>query len=209
MPLIESQPDALARIYAQSLFDLANAEGGQAKAEEVLDELEAVLDLARSDPRFTEFLSSRIVPADARAKAISRIFSGRVSDLTRRFLLVLNDKGRLGNLPSFTAALDELVQRAFGRVEVDVYTAEPLSAEQIDGARTQLRALLGKEPVIHPYTDRSMIGGIKLQIGDRLLDASLLTQLRRLKDRFNTDGAAAIKARMGRIIDGASGNGHP
>src|SRR5258705_7701883 len=104
MPLIESAPDALARVYAQSLFDLAMAAGGQAHLEEIQGELEDILELARSDARFNEFLASRILPADSRGASLVKIFKGRVSDLTLNFLRILNHKERLPHLPSIVAS---------------------------------------------------------------------------------------------------------
>lgn len=201
MPLTEAAPDALARTYAQSLFELAQAQGGQAKIEEIQSQLEDVLELARSDRRFNEFLASRILPAKARGASLEKIFRGRASDLLVNFLLVLNEKGRLGHLAPIAAAFDELVQEVFGRVEVDVYTASPLGAEDLESIRAELRKVLGREPVVHPYTDGSMLGGIKFQIGDRLIDGSLATRLRRMRETLDQDGAAAVRAKAERIIE--------
>jgi F-type H+-transporting ATPase subunit delta len=201
MPLTEAAPDALARTYAQSLFELAQAKGGQAMIEQIQGELEDVLELARSDRRFNEFLASRILPAKARAASLEKIFRGRASDLLVNFLLVLNHKGRLGHLAPIAAAFDELVQESFGRVEVDVYTASPLSAEELETIRTRLREALGREPVVHPYTDGSMLGGIKFQIGDRLIDGSLSARLRRMRELLERNGAAAVRAKAERIIE--------
>ncbi len=203
MPLTEAPPDALSRIYAQTLFEMAQAAGGQAKIEETLVELEEIMELARADVRFSEFLSSRILPAKARGASLATIFKGRLSDLTLHFLLVLNDKGRLGHLAPIVAAFDQLVQNAFGRVEVDVYTASPVSSGELAAIRDRLRAALGREPVVHPYVDGSMIGGLKLQIGDQLIDASIATRLRKLRDKLATDGSAKIRAKAAQIIDAA------
>ncbi|MBX3402351.1 MAG: ATP synthase F1 subunit delta [Phycisphaeraceae bacterium] len=201
MPLTHSEPDALSRVYASALFDLAIAQGGQPTIEHTLAELEELLDLSRSEPAFGEFLASRILAAESRGKSLERILTGRVSDLTRNFLLTLNAKGRLSSLPGIIAAFDEKVQEAFGRVEVDVYTASPISPEDLSAIRERLRATLGKDPIVHPYTDRAMIGGLKLQIGDQLIDASIATRLRKMRDRLNEDGMAKLRARADRMMD--------
>lgn len=195
MPLVESQPDALAYTYARSLFELAQAKGGRASIEGVLGQLEDILELARTDARFNEFLASRILPAEKRALSIRAILQGRADPLVVNFLCVVNDKGRLGHLPAIIGAFDELAQDAFGRVEVDVFTAEPLSTDSMNAIRTQLASSLGKEIVLHPYTDHTMIGGVKFRIGDQLVDASVATQLRRLRDQLEGHGAAALRAR--------------
>lgn len=205
MPLIDTPPDALAEIYARSLFELAEAKGGRSVIENTQAELEDILEIARGNPRFNEFLGSRVLPVAKRSVSLEKILKGKASDLTLRFLQVLNEKGRLSHLPPIAAAYDRLVQEKFGRVEVDVYTASPISPDELRLIRDRLQAAIGKEPIVHPYTDESMIGGIRLQIGDQLVDGSLSTRLRKLRDQLATGGAAEIRARAEKIIDD-SGN---
>lgn len=202
MPLIESQPDAVSRVYAKSLLELATQQGGQGKVEETLAELEEIIELARIDDKFAEFLSSRSLAADARRDSLRRIFSGRVADLTLNFLLVLNDKGRIGAIASVAAAFDSMVQHQFGRVEVDVYTAQPLDHEGLVSVKRRLRDTLQKDVIVHAYVEPAMIGGVKFRIGDQLVDASISTRLRKMKDQFSGAGAAELRARISRIIEG-------
>ena len=204
MPLIDSPPDALAEIYARSLLELAGAKGDRAGVEDCLGELEDILELARQNPRFGEFLASRILPTMNRSASLERIFKGKISNLTLRFLQVVNEKGRLSHLPAIVGAFDRSVQEKFGRIEVDVYTASPISTDELRMIRDRLQAALGREPIVHPYTDGSMLGGIRMQIGDRLIDGSLSTRLRRLKDKLATDGAAELRTRFDQIIDDTS-----
>jgi F-type H+-transporting ATPase subunit delta len=201
MPLIDTPPDAAARVYARSLFELAEKQGGQTAIEETVAELEEILDIARSDPKFGEFLSSPSISTKDRAQAIKTIFSGRVSDLVQRFLLVLNEKGRIGHLPSIAAAFDQQSQEKFGRIEIDAFTAAPLPPEQVRQLRDRLGQAMGKEVVLHPYTDATMIGGVKFRIGDQLVDASVATRLRKMKDQLDTEGGAELRSRISRIID--------
>ena len=200
MPLIESEPDAVAQTYARSLFELAESEGGQERTEDILGELEDILEIARSDASFGEFISSRIVSAEAREGTLRTILAGRASDLTLRFMMVLNRKRRLGALSGVVAAYDAIVQERFGRIEVDVFTPAPADADQLGSIKERLGSLLGKEIVLHPYTDEKMIGGIKLRIGDQLIDGSVETQIRRLRDRFAAGGRDQIRAGAERFL---------
>lgn len=205
MPLSQGEPNALSRTYAASLFELAETEGGQESIENALGELEDVLELARADAQFGEFLSSRVLGADIRAASLGRIFEGRASGLIVRFLQVLNAKGRLSHLPAIVASLDQMVQERFGRVEVDVFTAEPVDADELAKMREQLGGVLGKEVILHPYTEAEMIGGLKIRIGDQLIDGSIASRLRKMRDRLGTHGSAEIRARMDRILDADGG----
>lgn len=202
MPLVETQPDAVARTYARSLYELADAQGGRAKVEETLGELEEILNLARADSKFAELLTSRAINADARDGSLLRIFKGRVTDLTMNFLRVLNEKGRISALTGVVAAFDSIVQDKLGRVEVDVFTAAPLDAASLTALKGRLQQALSKDVVLHPYTDATMIGGVRLRMGDRLIDGSISTQLRKLKDALDEGGAAALRTRIHDIIQG-------
>jgi F-type H+-transporting ATPase subunit delta len=195
-----AQIDALAAVYARSLFELAEKAGGQAKISEVAQELEEICELLRSDRKIREFFNSPILDREARTQSIRRIFSNRITDLTLRFLLVLNTKGRLKHLESITAAFDRFVQEAYGRVEVDVYTVAPLAQDQMSSLRERIRSAIGREPVLHPYTDVTMLGGLKLRIGDQLIDGSVANKLRRMKRDILTDGSTRLRERLDRII---------
>ncbi len=203
MPLIDSPPDATARVYARSLFDLANKQGGQGTIESTVAELEDILEMARADARFAEFLSSPSISTADRARSLDKIFKGRVSDLTYKFLQVLNDKGRIGQLSSIAAAFDQESQEKFGRVEVDVFTVEPVSPDLLRTMKDRLAKVLGKDVVLHPYTDANMIGGVKFRIGDQLIDASVQTSLRKLRDKLEREGGATLRSRIGKIVDEA------
>ena len=202
MPLIESQPDALATMYARSLFELALEHGGQSLAESIAGQIEDIIELARQDRTFSEFLASRVLPMKARDKSIDRIFNGHVHPLVLNFLRLLNRKGRLSHLPPIGAALDAVLQAHFGRVEVDVFTAAPIEERQLNLIRDRLAVVLGRQPVLHAYTEASMIGGMKLRIGDQLIDASIASRLRLMQERLTNRGGARIRGLGADLIEG-------
>ena len=198
--------DAIAKVYAKSLYELADDAGGRDKIVELAEELEQICELARGDRTFREFLASPIINTKARGEAIRRIFHGRITDLALRFLLVLNNKARLRRLESISAAFDQLVHEALGRIEVDIYTPGPLGPEQLDTIKQRIQAALGKDPVLYSYTDAAMIGGVRLRIGDQLIDGSVASRLRRLRQHLLTSGSSAVRQRLDKIIEeGAEG----
>jgi F-type H+-transporting ATPase subunit delta len=201
MPLIDSPPDNVARIYARSLIEMVNAAGGRPAVEATQSELEEILQIARENPRFGEFLASRVVPEASRAASIEKIFAGRISETTRKFLQVLNMKGRLAHLPAISAAFDSMVQTLFGRVEVDVFTAQALAPDAFTSMRERLSTAISREVVLYSYTDASMIGGVRFRIGDQLIDASISTRLRQMRDQVERDGAARIRGAISKMID--------
>jgi F-type H+-transporting ATPase subunit delta len=194
--------DALAQIYATSVFELAQQAGGRDKIIEIGEELEQLCELTRSDRSLAEFLTSPIIDTDRRRDSLSKMFANRVTDLTLRFLLVLNQKGRLPHIESITAAYDQRVQKEFGRVEVDVYTPLAMDAAGLDAIAGQVKAAIGRDPVMHSYVDPEMIGGIKLRIGDQLIDGSVASQLRRLGEQLRSGGGESIRGHAPRFIEG-------
>lgn len=199
-----AQTDALANLYARSLFELAQEAGGKDKILEVASEFEQLNEVLRTDKKIAAFFASPIIDKNQRSESLRRIFSDRITDLFLRFILVLNDKGRLQKLNGIATAFDQLVQEAFGKIEVDVYTAAPLDRQQLDSIRQRIQKAMNKEPVLHPYTEPAMIGGVKLRIGDRLIDGSVASRLRRMKQGLHAHGGSRLRQKMNRIIEESS-----
>lgn len=194
--------DEVAKVYARSLFQLAEKAGGEARISEVADEIDAIAELIRADARLRELLASPIVDGTKRAAALRRIFDGRVSDLTVRFLLVVNEHARAGHLLQIADAFDQLVQERFGRVEVDVFTVEGGRLDPgVEASVSQrVKSAFGKEPVLHSYADPHMIGGIKLRVGDQLIDGSVATRLRRLSRSLAERGQGDVGGDLGKFL---------
>ena len=116
--------DEVARVYALSIFQLAEEAGGEDKIHQIGDELEAIASIVREDAHIAEFFRSPIVDIKKRSEALRRILDGQVSDVVLRFLLVLNHKSRLGRIADIADAFVEIANDRFGRVEVDVFTVD-------------------------------------------------------------------------------------
>ena len=177
-----TQIDQVASVYARSLFELARELGGDAGVASMGSELREVCGIVRADKRALELFRSPIVDPAKRAASLKRTFGGRVTDTLLNFMLVLNRKGRLAELLAIEDAYDALEQEAFGRVEVDVFTQGGTVDEATKATlAADLKKSLGKEPVLHFYADPAMIGGLKIRIGDQLIDGSVAAQLRRMR----------------------------
>jgi len=193
--------DAVAEIYARSLFELSRESGDVFAIESVLGELKAIIELSRSDADFNEFLHSRIIGIPDRRESLQRIFGEeKASDLVLRFLLVLNDKGRLGHLAGITRSFEEFYLNYLGRVEVNVISAEPMDEQLIESIRGQIASALNVDPIIKNSVDESLIGGLKLRIGDRLLDASVAAKLRQIRESLVESGADSIRSRFDQML---------
>ena len=194
--------DKIATVYANALLELAIKEGGNSRAQEIGEELDALCEVISANKAFVEFLGSPVVDRTARTATIDRVLKGKVSEAIYRFVRIVNHKGRLGHLLAMGQAYDTLLQKLFGKTEVDVYTVDgqPMDEATETLMREKLRAVIGSEAIFHYYADKSMIGGIKLRIADQLVDGSVATQLRRLQETIIESGGATVRGDSKRFI---------
>ena len=199
--MIDGHVDTLASTYAQSLLQLADEAGGRDLITDIGEELKVIVSLAEQDKLFHEFLTSVIVPVKKRGESLNRIFQGQLNDLTLRFLLVLNRKGRLGHIAAIEQAYRALREEKFGYVAVRITTAAELSGDDVVELTARLREALGKEPLISTSVDSQLIGGMKLQIGDELIDASVAARLRKMSEQLLQSGAQIIRDKAEELIE--------
>ena len=82
------------------------------------------------------------------------------------------------------AAYGDLYDERHGKVEVDVIVPQKLTPDELERIRRQVGAALKKDAVVHPYVDESLIGGMVLRVGDRLIDGSVKGQLAAMKKQM-------------------------
>ena len=98
------------------------------------------------------------------------------------------------------------MQELFGKLEVDVFTVNggAIDAEVAASVSSRIKATYGKEAVLHSYKDASMIGGIKLRIGDQLIDGSVATRLRRMQAAMIDSARQDFAVSPDRFMDGGA-----
>ncbi len=184
--------DPIGRVYAGVLLDLAEQAG---RTDAIADEVEQLMELLRADPGLRRLIACRAIRREERSAMLSRLFEGRVDDVLYRLIRVLNDKDRLTALPAVLGAFDEMLVERKGIVEADVFVARRLEESELAEVKASLERALGKEVVVHPYVDESLIGGLKIRVGDRLIDGSVATQLRRMRQKLVEAGRNRARAR--------------
>lgn len=184
-------------MYAAALLELAEEAGG---LDDVALEMAELGDLIAKQPDLGRLMSSRVLSASERASSIERIFKGKVSDVVYRFLQVVNSKGRLEELPAIVEAFSKLVDRKRGIIEVEAQVAVALDGAEAKRVTDELGAALGGTVVLHQVVDPAVIGGMKLRIGDKLIDGSVATQLRKLKQKIVAAGRESARGRVKELI---------
>jgi len=171
-----------ARSYAQALFDLAVDR--QQSLEQIGGELADLKQVIDENPIFGQFLADPGIAESQRTGVLERAIRGRVTPLMANFLGLLNRKGRIGLLTQVAAAYKDLLDEKFGNVEVDVTVAHRLDDGQVDQVRQEVSRALGKNAIVRQFVDESIIGGLVLRVQDRLIDASVRSQLQAIRHKL-------------------------
>ncbi len=165
--------------YAQALFDLATETKQVAAVEANLKSLKAAL---RDSHDLRVLVGSPAFSAEDKGKGLVAIaVKAKFNITTIKFLGLLATNGRASSLASVITGFEALAAKARGAVSAQVTTAIALNAAQSKGLAAALRQALGKDPEIETRVDPAILGGIKVQVGSRLFDASLKSKLDSLK----------------------------
>jgi len=167
--------------YAQSILELAN---DQKQAEPIGQELVALKQIIDENPQIREVFTNPAISADERDQLLQRVFQGKIAPLLFNTLGVLNQHNRLGLISQIAQAYDELLDKQLGKVEVDLTVAQKLDGEQLEQAKRRISQALGRDAIVHQYVDDSIIGGMIVRVGDKLIDASVRNQLAAMKKQL-------------------------
>jgi len=167
--------------YAQSILDLANE---QKQAEPIGQELASLKQILDENPQIREVFTNPAISADERGGLLERVFKNNIAPLLFNTLGVLNAHNRLGLISQIAQAYDELLDRQLGKVEVDLTVAQKLDANQLEQAKRRIGEALGREAIVHQYVDESIIGGMIMRVGDKLIDSSVRYQLAAMRKQL-------------------------
>ena len=176
-------------VFASVLFDSANGAGGQEAVLQVREQMAEVIRLMRSDLDLTMALSNPDFTPEARRALVENVFA-ECHLAFREVLAVMAERGQADLLPRVNDEFRAMLGERLGICVVDVTTAVPLD----DGLRQLItekaEADLGKKAVLRERIDRSILGGIIMDVDGNYIDASMISQLNRARNvlKDTTDG---------------------
>lgn len=172
--------------YATALFDLAREEKSIEAIVADLDKFEAMLagsaDLAR-------LVRSPVFSADVQSKALTAVLAdARIEGSAAKFLKVLTANRRLFAVSDVIRGFRALVAKFKGEATADVTVAEQLSEKNLDALKSALKSVTGKDVALNVKVDPSIIGGLVVKYGSRMVDSSLRTKLNSIKHAMKEAG---------------------
>ena len=172
-----AEPSTIARPYAEAAFRLADAQGKLADWSAALANLAAVA----ADARVQAAIGDPNLSAAKVAGLFISILSGKLTGETENFVRVLAENGRLGVLGEIRAQYEAFKNEREGMVEVEVHTAFEMDAAQVADLVARIEKKTGRKVKARVSVDKALIGGVKVVIGDKVIDGSARAQLAALE----------------------------
>jgi len=170
---------AAAKRYARAVFELAQQEG---TIDEWARRTAKVRELF-ADPDVAAVLSNPTIPIGQREGLVAtapKLFDDEATNLAR----LLIESGRIEDAPEIDEEFQRLADDAAGRVRATVTTAVELESADRERVARELSKRLDKDVKLDVVVDPRILGGLKLQYGDRIVDASVATRLEQLRRRL-------------------------
>ncbi|MEW5853895.1 MAG: ATP synthase F1 subunit delta [Myxococcota bacterium] len=175
----------IARRWARAMLELAEEKKALA---EVGADLDALADAIRKSKDLAHVVASPAFRVEQRRAVLMAVADGgekKAHQLTRLFLNLLVDKGRLTYLPLIADAFRVEADRRLGRVRAEVHSATPLTKEELEGIAAALKEQavkrqLGREVLVTANVDPALLAGVRARLGGLVFDGTLKNHLRRI-----------------------------
>jgi F-type H+-transporting ATPase subunit delta len=176
----------IAARYASAVFDLAKDGKALAKLETNVDDLAAALD---SSADLRDLISSPVYSRDVQGAAINAISKKmKLQPIMANTLSLMATKRRLFVLPQLVAQLRALIAEDKGEVTAEVTSATAMTKAQSDKLAKTLKANVGKDVKIKATVDGSLIGGLIVKVGSKMIDTSIRSKLNSLQNAMKEVG---------------------
>ncbi|NMC55619.1 MAG: ATP synthase F1 subunit delta [Eubacteriaceae bacterium] len=165
--------------YATALFDAANDIG---KENIILSEITQIKKLLIQNGEFLEFLKTPVIEQEDKKQALRDIFTGRISKETLNFLYILIDKRRMSKFIKIADMYTALLNESRNISPGTIYSAVDLTYEQIKDFDEKVSNLIGKKAELKNIKDPSIIGGVKIFVEGKVIDATIKKRLTDLEE---------------------------
>jgi F-type H+-transporting ATPase subunit delta len=179
-----ARPVTAARRYAEAAFEVALRDD---QLDRWSDDLAVAADIL-GRPEVEPIVHSPAVPLAQRLGLVSGLLESRIQPGALRLVSLLVTRGRVSVLARVAEEYARLLNAHRGVVSATVTSAVPLTADETAAIRSRVEAMAGSAVDLRTEVDPGLIGGMTIQVGDRLLDASIRGRLERLRDQLHAGG---------------------
>ncbi len=170
--------NSLSGRYASAVFHLAQEEN---KIVEYLQEAKLVLKLLDENPKYLLVLDSTLITKEEKCSMLDKAFLHSLSPHMISFLKIILKNGRIRQTKDILEEFVSLCHSAQGVLEGIVYTVHPLQEQQISALERVVAQRVKKQVVLKNRLDHRLLGGVKIVIGDVVLDDSIFHRMEELK----------------------------
>ena len=168
----------IARPYAEALFKASSASGADLNGTVGwVEELAAIA----ADPQLRQLADSPKVTVEQVLGVITGVARSALPDAARNFLRVIIENGRLDALPEVAVQFRGIVNRLNGSSDAIVYSAFPVEEAALNDISAALQKRFGRKLNLSVQIDASLIGGVRVVVGDEVLDTSVKARLEQMK----------------------------
>lgn len=164
--------------YAESLFDLAKEEN---KVTQYLDDIKLVGEVLDSDPQIVQFFNHVLIENDKKIQLLDQSFKGNVDQYVLNFLKLLVQSRRIRYIDDIVKSYIKLSNQYLGIEEGVIYTPYELTDQQIQDIEKAISQKENKKVTLKVSIDPSLLGGIKVQISNRIYDGTIKNKVEMLK----------------------------
>ncbi|MGZ5333356.1 MAG: F0F1 ATP synthase subunit delta [Solirubrobacterales bacterium] len=169
--------EAIARVYAEALLEAAKEAG---KLDEIRDQLRQFTEALESNQQLRLFFFSPYFSSQEKSDGLDKALSGAEPELVN-FLELLNEKHRMPVIFRIQRRFEELWARENRRLEVTVTSAVELDPEIVEKIGSEIEGQTGQKVDLSSRVDDEILGGLVLQVGNMVLDASVRNRLENLR----------------------------
>ena len=171
----------VAKPYARALYDAAVEQNALA---DIVADVDRLRELIEASEELTQLIHSPVLAPQFKSETFQQLFTDAMHPLMINFFRLLALKQRERYLIAIMDLFSVIVDEAAGRLVAQVTTAVPLTSEQAERLIEQLSAYSGKQVRLETTTDAQIQGGFIVQLDDTVFDASVATQLQRLRQQL-------------------------
>lgn len=164
--------------YAESLFDLAKEEN---QVTQYLDDIKLVGEVLDSDPQIVQFSNHVLIENDKKIQLLDQSFKGNVDQYVLNFLKLLVQSRRIRYIDDIVKSYINLSNQYLGIEEGMIYTPYELTDQQIQDIEKAISQKENKKVTLKVSIDPSLLGGIKVQIANRIYDGTIKNKVEMLK----------------------------